>query len=233
MEYDSSEKAYKATDSFRPVIFVPNADHYLAGLRALADGTLPEEELNLSEIPDLDAMPIPHRRVDPQILRKIVATIREKSGLSIFYHSMNEVRPKPLWREITPHAFAHDGLRWHLRGYCHLEDRFKDFVLSRVLRVGKTVAPGVNASQDSDWQRFFEVVLVPNPKLSPSQRETIALDYGMTRHQLRVRIRCALLYYFNKRLRLDVAEKIDNPKETPIIIFNKKEFLAALHKAGG
>jgi hypothetical protein len=52
----------------------------------------------------------------------------------------------------------------------------------------------------------------------------------MTRRSLRVRY--ALLSYFNKRLRLDVAKRFDKPRERPVVVANKKEFKEALVKVG-
>jgi predicted DNA-binding transcriptional regulator YafY len=140
---------------------------------------------------------------------------------------MNSKRPLPLWRDITPHALAFDGLRWHVRAYCHLEARFKDFILSRILDLGAEIESGKSASHDVHWHEFFEVVLIPNPKLTKSQRETVARDYEMIDGRLHIPIRRALLYYFNKRLRLDVADKADEPKESPVVLSNKAEFQRA------
>src|SRR5665213_1368518 len=222
-KYDSSEKEFRAKENFKPVISIPNADRYLVRLKASMDGVIPKEETNIGDPPALDSIPIPHRRVDSQILRKLVGAMRNRCGLNVFYHSMNLKRPQAIWRAITPHALAYDGLRWHVRGYCHLENRFKDFVLSRFLQLGDLIPPGAADAEDKDWQSFFDVILIPNPKLSDSQRQTIAMDYGMKDNQLITPVRYALLYYFNKRLRLDVAEH-DNPKEAPIVIANKAEF---------
>ena len=41
----------------------------------------------------------------------------------------------------------------------------------------------------------------------------------------------ALLYYFSKRLRLDVADRFDDPREAPVIVENRDEFDAALLEA--
>ena len=144
---------------------------------------------------------------------------------------MNSKRPLPLWRDITPHALAFDGLRWHVRAYCHLEARFKDFILSRILDLGSEIDPGKPASEDRHWHEFFDAVFIPNPKLAKSQQETVARDYEMTDGTLHVPVRRALLYYFHKRLRLDVADKADDPKETPIVLENKTEFQRALKLA--
>jgi hypothetical protein len=224
LDYDGSLKRFVASDSFMPRLITPNADRYLVQLKAIADGVIQQDDTNIGLGPVTDAMPVPHRRVDPNMLRRLLSAVRKRSGLCVRYHSMNEQRPLPQWREITPHAFAFDGLRWHIRAYCHVENRFKDFILSRILELGEAVVPGKLANEDGEWNQIFVVVLVPNPKLAPPQRETIAHDYGMSEGKLNMPIRRALLYYFNKRLRLDVAALVDNPKEAPVVVENAAEF---------
>jgi hypothetical protein len=231
LEYDPSQKRFVANSRFTPRVFQPNADRYLVQLKAIGDEVIAVSDTNIGALPAIDAMPIPHRRVDPNILRGLLLAIRWQRGLNVFYHSMNSKRPLPEWRDITPHALGFDGLRWHVRAYCHLEARFKDFVLSRILDLGAEVEPGKSANEDVQWKEVFEVVLVPNPKLAERQRETVARDYAMTDGCLRIPVRRALLYYFNKRLRLDVADKADHPKETPVILSNKTEFQLALRLA--
>jgi hypothetical protein len=88
--------------------------------------------------------------------------------------------------------------------------------------------PGAERSADTNWFTYFNVILIPNPKLSIAQKTTIERDYGMKNGRCELKVRRALLYYFDKRLRLDVAEKQDRPKETPIIVSNRKEYGAAL-----
>lgn len=231
LDYDASQKRFVATDRFSPKISQPNADRYLIQLKAIADNVISIADTNVGAPPIIDAMPIPHRRVDSNILRKLLFAIRDMRGLNVFYHSMNSTRPLPLWRDITPHAFAFDGLRWHVRAYCHIEGRFKDFILSRILDVGAEIESGKSEKEDLQWHEFFGAVFIPNPKLAKSQQETVARDYEMTDGTLYVPVRRALLYYFNKRLRLDVADKADDPKETPIVLANKSEFQLALKLA--
>jgi hypothetical protein len=231
LDYDPSEKRFVATSLFTPKIYQPNADRYLVQLKAIGDKVISVSDTNIGALPTIDAMPIPHRRVDPNILRRLLRAIRGERGIKAFYHSMNSKRPFPLWRDITPHALAFDGLRWHVRAYCHLESRFKDFVLSRILDLGTEIESGKSVGEDVQWHEFFDVVLIPNPRLAEQQQETVARDYEMTDGRLHIPVRRALLYYFNKRLRLDVAEKADDPKETPVILSNKAEFQRALELA--
>jgi len=225
--YDGSRKRFIAAVGFRPKLSQPSVDGYLLQLRAVADSVVSLVDSSIGALVPIDAMPIPHRRVDPEILRTILGVIRRRQGINLLYHSMNSKRPLPQWRGITPHAFAFDGLRWHVRAYCQLESRFKDFVLSRVLETGEEIALQKDSKEDFQWESIFQVVLIPNPKLAKSQRETIARDYEMTNGKLQITVRRALLYYFNKRLRLDVSD-VDDPKEAPVVLANKVDFLQAL-----
>lgn len=87
-------------------------------------------------------MPVPTRRVDPVILKRLIAAIRAENSIEIYFQSMNPKRPDAIWRRITPHAFAHDGLRWHVRAFCHMESKFKDFIISRYCELRDEDAPG-------------------------------------------------------------------------------------------
>jgi hypothetical protein len=60
--------------------------------------------------------------------------------------------------------------------------------------------------------------------LSVAQQEVIAQDYCMEYGQIAVPVRKALLYYFNKRLRIDVAKEKDRIKETPVVVLNDRAF---------
>src|SRR5262249_9993500 len=185
----------------------------------------------LSRQPDTGVFPVPTRRIDPAVLRAVVAAVRKKCAVHIEYQSTSPENPDPIWRWISPHAFGFDGLRWHVRAFCHRENRFKDFILGRCLAAGEHGPPAATAESDWQWQTFFEVVLQPNPDLTDSQRRAVALDYNMSDGKVAVRVRFALLYYFYKRLRFDVAEHVDKLRERPVVVANRKEFEAALEKA--
>lgn len=231
VRYDRSEKRYFATDSFKPKFLEPDADQYLIELSGLADSSISKNQSWLSNPPIVDAMPIPHRRVDVTVLKDVLAAIRENNSIEVNYQSMNPKRPKPEWRRITPLAFGSDGLRWHVRAYCHIDLRYKDFLLSRCLDARDLGDPLESEDGDLQWNELFDVNLIPNPKLGDLQRKVIAKDYEMTGDRVTIPVRRALLYYFKKRLRLDVAEALDDPKEAPVIVENKAKFEAAIEEA--
>ena len=227
VRYDLSEKRYFATEEFQPRFLTPDADRYLTRLTFTNDPSFREHNWLMSP-PSADTMPVPHRRVDVNVLREILTAVRKPASIEILYQSMNEKRPDPVWRRITPHAFGSDGLRWHVRAFCHIDGKFKDFLLSRCFDTRNTGEPSGQAENDVNWRRFFDVVLSPNPKIGESQRKVIARDYGMQDDHVVIPVRLALLYYFQKRLRLDVADVLDNPHETPVVVKNRQEFDAAL-----
>jgi predicted DNA-binding transcriptional regulator YafY len=231
LRYDKKEKRYLASAGFKPVFLKPEAERYLNQLQSISDRVVSADETWLSDMPDADAMPVPHRRVDVDVLRALLAAIKNRRAIEIHYQSMNPTRPEPTWRWITPHAFGNDGLRWHVRAYCHIDKKFKDFLLSRCLKARGDEAPGAAAEEDTLWNERFSVVLSPNPALSKSQQKVVAHDYNMTTNHVSVAVRKALLYYFQKRLRLDSISALDGPHETPVVIKNREEFARALAEA--
>lgn len=233
IRYDTSEKRYLPTEQFKPIFHEPNASHYLVELKSVADHILSPEESWSGAIPEVGVMPVPGRRIKPAILRSLVQAIRSRKAIHAHYHSMSDQRPDAIWRWITPHAFGYDGLRWHTRAFCHIDGKFKDFVLSRFIDVGESGPAAIEASADRDWFSVFNVVLQPNPRLGQSKMRTVELDYEMSDGQLTLPVRHALLYYLDKRLRLDVGEKLDKPHETPVVVANRDEFEKAIKGANG
>jgi predicted DNA-binding transcriptional regulator YafY len=228
LRYDASEKRYLPTATFDPKLLKPNAERYLAQMKAIAEDVIAPLETWIGELPDIGVAPAPARRVQPEMLQKFLRAVRERRSVAVEYQSLSDRRPEPMWREITPHAFGSDGLRWHLRAFCHIEQVFKDFIISRCLQIGDMSDPVADPANDTDWHTYFSVILIPNPRLSKAQQKTIECDYGMRKGRCELRVRRALLYYFDKRLRLDVAEKQDRPKETPIVVSNRENYEQAL-----
>src|SRR6188508_238448 len=132
LEYDSSRKRYVSANPFRPLFLKPNPDRYLAQLKAISDGILSLGDTSIETIPPNGVLPIPTRRITASVLRGVLRAIREGLAIHVEYQSMSAENPDPLWRWITPHAFGFDGLRWHVRAFCHRQNQFLDFVLGRV-----------------------------------------------------------------------------------------------------
>lgn len=232
IRYDRSLKRYFASETFRPKFIELDAAAYL---ERLTPNSNPARGIGIGSlgagILSADRLPIPQRRIRADVLRSLLACARGSRSIEILYQSMSAKRSEPLWRRISPHAFGSDGLRWHVRAYCHIDEKFKDFILSRCLDSRAPAPAGSAASEDRFWSTRFSVQLTPNPRLNKSQKEIVALDFAMENGRVAVPVRRALLYYFSKRLRLDVADRLDNPSEAPVVVKNRDEFDKALSEA--
>jgi predicted DNA-binding transcriptional regulator YafY len=226
LTYDRSAKRYLAGAGYRPVFKVDDSDRYLAQLRSLGEKLIQPEEAWMSEIPSFLTLPLPSRPIDPSILKAVIASIRQKTAIEVLYQSMS--RPDPLWRWISPHAIGFDGLRWHIRAYCHIDGFFKDFLFARTHEIGGTRPDDVDPARDRAWVETVPVVIAPHPDLSQAQRKTIALDYGMVDSVRVIQVKRAFLLYFLQHLRLDETGSGRRPAEQQIVLANRTEILETL-----
>lgn len=227
LSYDHSHKRYVSTEKFNPHFIDCAAETFLRGL--LIEGA---QESDLNKLPGVcESVPLPTRKIDAHILGAIVQCKYKERSIEVLYQSMNPKRPVAEWRRISPHRFATDGLRWHVRAFCHLDQKYKDFILSRCLDTREVGDSGPQAEPDRMWHETFAVELTPNPLLSKGQQKIIEADFGMQNGRIQISVRKALLYYFSKRLRLDVAQMADSPGEAPVVVANKAAFDEALREA--
>lgn len=231
MLYDSRAKRYVAADAFVLRFLDPDPYKYLSQLRAVSEGMLPTSESWIAAIPDADVALTPKREIDIAILRRILEAVRESQSIEVLYQSMNSARPDPIWRRMTPHAFGYDGFRWHVRAYCHVEDKFKDFLLPRILEAGTKGEPGQSGEHDWLWNNYFDVLIGPHPDLTEGQKKVVAKDYGLEIDTTILSVRYAMLFYVLKRLGLldDAAKR--SARTQHIVNVNRKETQAALERA--
>ena len=130
IRYDRSQKRYFASAHFQPAFISLDADAYLG--RLAADTGVSRDPWNDSRALSVvsDEMPVPHRA--HQAWRSsCVAGVCTGGSLNRGAVPIDERDATGLWRRISPHAFGNDGLRWHARAFCHIDQKFKDFILSR------------------------------------------------------------------------------------------------------
>jgi hypothetical protein len=224
--YDKSAKRYVAGNQFQPCFLKPDPGAYLNQLRSVAEGILDRSHSWIGQSPSYDAAPTPVRGVKAEILRNVMAAIRRSEAIEIRYQSLS--RPEPRWRWIAPHAIGFDGFRWHARAFCETDRVFKDFLLSRILETREARPSAVTADADADWHEFVTLEIGPHPELSETQKNVIALDYGMRGDKAKIQVRKALLYYALKRLGLDTAPAARRPQDQQIVLLNREPELAAV-----
>jgi len=229
--YDKSAKRYVASSQFSPVFLKPDPDGYLSRLRSLAEGLADLGDSWIATPPETDIALTPRRKVDADVLKPVLQAVRENRSIEVYYQSMGSRRTDPTWRRMTPHAFGYDGFRWHVRAYCHIDEKYKDFLLPRILDVRHMDVPGPGGDQDALWKKTFDIEIGPHPKLTASQRAVVAKDYGMTNERAVLSVRYAMLFYVLKRLGLLSDASHQNPRTQHIVALNAHETERALRRA--
>lgn len=212
LRYDTRAKAYLTEAAFRPLFGPPSAEGWLAGEEPGAAATMP-----------VATTPIPARRLDPWLLRRMLAAQRAGCALRLLYQPMDE--PEPGWRWVSPVAFGGDGLRWHLRAYNHDTARHEDMLFPRMISI-EGERPAGSLPVDADWARMVTVRLRAAARLSPGQRRVVEADYGMQDSEAPIEVRAALLFLFLRRMRLD-------QEDGWVEVVNRAEVNAELERMDG
>jgi hypothetical protein len=198
--YDVVQRAYLASPSFTPTLIRDSADDYLTRLWATTAGTMNANSSFLGWTPSVGIVRDPARSVEAVILKVFLLALREKRIVRFDYQSMTTAVPSS--RTISPHALAFDGFRWHIRGYCHAHNEYRDFVLGRIRSAVLEGATNIDPKDDADWHNFIEAIVVPHPQLSVAQRQAVESDYCMEEGRLVLHVREALLFYHLEHLGL-------------------------------
>lgn len=229
LEYDTSSRTYVAAPAFDPHYESSGARQYLSQLLALERQILTSDQAFLAFRPPMASVPLPNRTVDPKTLALVLQAIAERAKLRIRYQSI--ARDEPQERFISPHAFGYDGVRWHVRAFCHLRDGFRDFVLGRILSPGAPAASEVDSSHDHEWHTNVDLILKPDDSLSPRQREGVEVDYGMKNGKVTVPCRQAMLFYTLRTLNFE-PNGTPRKGEKQVVIANLAEIKPLLPKPG-
>lgn len=227
LDYDHRVKKYFAAQAFKPAFLTPDSEAYLWQMRDDISVMSGIDGAWLPNLPSHDIVRMPRRNVAPEILQKVVSAVKHEKAIEIFYQSMSS--EKPAWRVVSPHTFAFDGMRWHVRAYCYNSKVYKDFLLSRIQKTRDIEDKMCPELPDIVWNTYFTLILKPHPKLTESQSKAVALDYEMKEDRLYMNIRLALLYYYLRRLGLQDCdgEQLES-KEQHIVVANKEETCDAL-----
>jgi len=229
LEYDTSSRTYVAKPGFDPHYESSGARQYLSQLLALERQILTRDQAFLAFRPPMASVPLPNRTVEPKTLALLLQAIAERAKLRIRYQSI--ARDEPQERFISPHAFGYDGVRWHVRAFCHLREGFRDFVLGRILSPVAPAASEVDSSQDLEWHTNVDLILKPDDSLSPKQREGVEIDYGMKNGKVVVPCRQAMLFYTLRTLNFE-PNGTPRKGEKQVVIANLAEIKSLLPKPG-
>lgn len=213
--YNSSLKAYQATESFSYVYISGDVSEYLYWIHS--GHTIPHasKKLALANI----ALTLPARQVSAHIMRGLIAAIRQQRRVEVDYVSLNN--PDHQGRIIAPHSFINTGLRWHLRAWCEKSQEFRDFVLSRFRgRPDLLDKSGHTQDQDKAWNTQVIIKLQPDPRLSPAKREVLENDYQMQNGQLHIATKGCLVNYLLREMQINTKMLDGNPDAQQLVLVN-------------
>lgn len=229
LQYDTSSRTYIASAEFTPLFESTGPRQYLSHLLALERKILASDQTFLSFCPPVASVPLPSRTIESKTLALILRAIAERAMLKVRYQSI--ARDEEQERYISPHAFGYDGVRWHVRAYCHMRKGFKDFVFGRILSAEEPKASDIEPVDDREWNTDVELVLVPDASLSPMQRKGVEIDYGMKNGKVTITCRQAMLFYALRTLNFEIN---GSPRkgERQLTIANLAEIKPFLPKPG-
>lgn len=179
LEYETSTKRHLASTNFQPILLVAHTDAHLTQLLNATNSDSEEYERWLVTSPDFDLMPTHYWRVRVNVMRLTLLAIHDERVIEVERQSVSAQYPVFEWRWNTPHALDHDGLRWHVRTYCHIDKKFKDSILFSCFDTHGEGKPAVKVKFNILCQKTFEVSLVLSPMLNDAQRVAITQDYEM------------------------------------------------------
>ncbi|WP_417347474.1 WYL domain-containing protein [Ferrimonas sp.] len=217
LKYDTRLKGYKPSPYFKPRFSQGDFAEYLQLL--MQQKQLEQSGFELLEIRSADTELVvpPQRQVDPGVVRQLLTAARSATRVKLMYASIATGAISE--RVFVPHTLVHDGYRWHLRGYCEQQERYLDLVLSRIRGLPKLLYPSDHTQeQDSHWNQWVKVTLIPNPQFSDAQREVIAIDYGMDGDQLTLTCRRALMDYHLRRLQISTPIQGFDPASQLLVV---------------
>lgn len=222
MSYDSSARVYVAQPGFKARYKRSGASRYLDDIHRLARRVVDADESFVGFVPPTGVVATPARAIGANEVAALVQAIRDKKALRVRYQSMD--RATPLSLVLSPHALGFDGLRWHVRAWCHLRKIFRDFAIGRLQIDGEAEgSKEINPESDIGWNTHVAIVLVPHPKLSRDQREMVMRDYEMSSGELILDCRKAMLFYTLRHLNLEDLEISSNPATQHVVVKNAEE----------
>lgn len=190
--YDPRRKTYLAGRDFAPLFSDGSSSDYLSHLNALCRGTKDRSEIWPTFVPTHAITASRTRTIRPDVLRKVLAAIRDELVLQARYTSMSSAAG--LRRRLVPHAIASDTHRWHVRAYDLDRERWSDFVISRLTDV-RTEEVAEDVPPDRKWKERVDVTMRVDPGLEEGRRVAIEREYDMRRGRMILSVSRAMLFY--------------------------------------
>ena len=165
---------------------------------------------------------LPERNISRRIIATLVKAIHQRARVEVNYVSLSN--PEDEGRIFSPHSIVKAGSRVHVRGYCEKSQGFRDLVLSRFRGEAEIEGPSPHSiDQDEAWQTVVTLILSPDPRLTPAQREVLANDYQMKSGQLHINARAALADYLLREMQVNTKYLDGIPEAQQLVLVNRDD----------
>ena len=165
---------------------------------------------------------LPERNISRRVIATLVKAIHQNARVEVNYVSLSN--PEKEGRIFSPHSIVKAGARFHVRGYCEKSQGFRDLVLSRFRGEAEIEGPSPHSiDKDEAWQTIVTLILSPDPRLSPVQREVLANDYQMKGDRLCVDTRAALADYLLREMQVNTKYLDGIPEAQQLVLVNRDD----------
>lgn len=153
----------------------------------------------------VEFLQLPRKQTELAVERRLFQAVLGGMRMRIKYFSVHGRSAK--WRWIRPHAFAHNGHRWHVRAWCEENAEYRDFVIARMAEAEWPEVAVDAVPRDVDWETLVSLKLRPASNLSAEQRDAVLLEYAMgSGGTVTITCRKAMEGYVRSRLHLAMAD---------------------------
>lgn len=145
------------------------------------------------------ALPRAKRWLDPRVATALYDAISNQLKLNIAYTSMSSGETAPQW--VAPTQFIFDGENIHFRAYSYKRGEYRNFHPARIEPEDnfETEQIGQPLQFDKEWNTRSIIWLRPSASLTAEQAAVVRREFGFSGELLRIEIRQALEFYFDRR----------------------------------
>lgn len=225
LRYDRAEKAYRRGKTFAPAFIGETIERYLLQLIAIENNWMRPEDTWFDTTPSIEVVTLRRRPTDPTVLLEVLDAIRNGLEIDIDYASLTGSAQSS--RTIAPHALSHSAGRWYVRSWSREHNDFRDYNLTRISAVTDKRTTLVDHKLDFEWIHMINLVIVPNPNLSPERQAAVAAEHAMIKGRIVRPCRLSLSFYLMSEYNLDVEPGVLKPEKQQIVLQNQDEVTQA------
>ena len=145
------------------------------------------------------ALPRAKRWLDPRVATALYDAISNQRKLRVAYTSMSSGETAPQW--VAPTRFTFDGESIHFRAFSYKRGEYRNFHPARIEPDDNFETDEIEMPLqfDREWNTKSVIWLRPSANLTTAQAAVVRREFGFGGDLLRIEIRRALEFFFDRR----------------------------------